>query len=148
MRFESIIRLTGKTACGIPVPEDVVTGLGSSRRPPVRVSINGYTYRSTVAHMGGEYLVGVSAENREAAGVKAGDDVVVDIELDTEPRVLTVPPDLADALGRDARARAFFDSLSYSNKQRFVLPIEEAKTSETRQRRIAKTVSALRDGRI
>jgi hypothetical protein len=148
MRFESTIRLTGKTACGIAVPEDVVTGLGSSRRPPVRVIINGYTYRSTVAHMGGEYLVGVSAENREAAGVKAGDDVVVDIELDTEPRVLTVPPDLADALGRDARARAFFDSLSYSNKQRFVLPIEEAKTSETRQRQIAKTVSALRDGKI
>ena len=148
MRFESIIRTTGKTACGILVPEDVVTSLGSSRRPPVRVTIKGHTYRSTVAHMGGEYLVGISAENREAAGVKAGEDVAVDIELDTEPRVLTVPPDLAEALGRDARARAFFDSLSYSNKQRFVLPIEGAKTTETRQRRIAKTVSALRDGKI
>jgi len=148
MRFESIIRLTGKTACGIPVPEEVVTGLGSSRRPAVRVTIKGYTYRSTVAHMGGEYLVGVSAENREAAGVKAGEDVVVDLELDTEPRVLAVPPDLADALDRDARARAFFDGLSYSNKQRFVLPIEGAKTSETRQRRIDKTVSALREGRL
>jgi hypothetical protein len=147
MRFQSTIRLTGKTACGIPVPEEVVSGLGSSRRPAVRVTIRGHTYRSTVAHMGDEYLVGVSAENRQAAGVEAGEDVVVEIELDTEPRVLAVPPDLADALDRDARARAFFDSLSYSNRQRLVLPIEGAKTSETRQRRIAKTVSALRDGR-
>ena len=147
MRFESTIRLTGKTACGIPVPEEIVSGLGSSRRPAVRVTINGYMYRSTVAHMGGEYLVGVSAENRQAAGVEAGQDVVVEIELDTEPRVLAVPADLAEALDRDPRARAFFDSLSYSNKQRLVLPIEAAKTSETRQRRVAKTVSALRDGR-
>ncbi|MBJ7603905.1 MAG: DUF1905 domain-containing protein [Candidatus Dormibacteraeota bacterium] len=148
MRFQSIIRLTGKTACGIPVPEEVVTGLGSSRRPAVQITINGYTYRSTVAHMGGEYLVGVSAENREAAGVKAGDDVEVQLENDTEPRVLTVPPDLAGALDRDARARAFFEGLSYSLKQRFVLPIEGAKTAETRQRRIAKAVGALREGRI
>ncbi|MGI8562974.1 MAG: YdeI/OmpD-associated family protein [Candidatus Dormibacter sp.] len=148
MRFQSTIRLTGKTACGIPVPEEVVTGLGSSRRPAVRVTINGYTYRSTVAHMGGEYLVGVSAENREAAGVKAGDDVEVQLEHDPEPRVLAVPPDLAVALDRDAGARAFFEGLSYSNKQRFVLPIEGAKTAETRQRRIAKAAGALREGRI
>jgi hypothetical protein len=148
MRFESTIRLTGKTACGIPVPEEIVSGLGSSRRPAVRVTINGYMYRSTVAHMGGEYLVGVSAENRQAAGVEAGEEVVVDVELDTEPRVLDVPADLKDALDRDAQARAFFDSLSYSNKRRLVLPIEGAKTSETRQRRVARTVSALRDGRI
>ncbi len=147
MRFQSTVRLTGKTACGIPVPEEVVSGLGSSRRPAVRVTIKGYTYRSTVAHMGGEYLVGVSAENRQAAGVEAGEDVLVEIELDTEPRVLAVPADLADALDRDAHARATFDSLSYSNRQRLVLPIEGARTSETRQRRIARTVSALRDGR-
>jgi Bacteriocin-protection, YdeI or OmpD-Associated/Domain of unknown function (DUF1905) len=148
MRFPSTIRLTGKTACGIPVPEDVVQGLGASRRPAVRVTIKGYTYRSTVARMGGEYLVGVSAENRQAAGVEAGEDVVVDVELDTEPRVLDLPADLKDALDRDAQARAFFDSLSYSNKRRLVLPIEGAKTSETRQRRVARTVSALRDGRV
>jgi len=129
------------------VPKDVVSGLGSSRRPAVRVTIKGYTYRSTVARMGGEYLVGVSADNRQAAGVQAGEDVVVDVELDTEPRVLAVPADLREALDRDGRAGAFFDSLSYSNKRRLVLPIEAAKTSETRQRRVAKTVSALRDGR-
>ncbi|WP_338202020.1 YdeI/OmpD-associated family protein [Candidatus Nephthysia bennettiae] len=131
----------------MPVPKDVVSGLGSSRRPAVRVTIKGYTYRSTVARMGGEYLVGVSADNRQAAGVQAGEDVVVDVELDTEPRVLAVPADLREALDRDGRAGAFFDSLSYSNKRRLVLPIEAAKTSETRQRRVAKTVSALRDGR-
>lgn len=129
------------------MPKDVVSGLGSSRRPAVRVTIKGYTYRSTVARMGGEYLVGVSADNRQAAGVQAGEDVVVDVELDTEPRVLAVPADLREALDRDGRAGAFFDSLSYSNKRRLVLPIEAAKTSETRQRRVAKTVSALRDGR-
>jgi uncharacterized protein YdeI (YjbR/CyaY-like superfamily) len=98
--------------------------------------------------MGGEYWIGVSAENREAAGVKACEDVTVDVELDTEPRVLAVPPDLAAALDREPRARAFFDGLSYSNKQRFVLPIEAAKTAETRQRRIERSVVALTEGRV
>jgi Bacteriocin-protection, YdeI or OmpD-Associated/Domain of unknown function (DUF1905) len=148
MRFEATIVQTGKTACGIRVPDAVVTGLGSSRRPPVRVTIMGYTYRSTIAPMGGGYWIGVSAENREAAGVTAGDSVTVDVELDKEPRVLAVPPDLAAALDREPRARAFFDSLSYSNKQRFVLPIEGAKTAETRQRRIEKAVAALKEGRL
>jgi len=148
MRFQATIVLTGKTACGIRVPEAVVTSLGSSRRPPVRVMIKGYTYRTTIAPMGGENWIGVSAENREAAGVKAGEDVSVDVELDTEPRVLAVPPDLAAALDREPRARAFFDSLSYSNKRRFVLPVEAAKTAGTRQRRIETSVAALKEGRV
>ena len=144
MRFQATIVLTGKTACGIRVPDAVVTSLGSSRRPPVRVMIKG----CTIAPMGGEYWIGVSAENREAAGVKACEDVTVDVELDTEPRVLAVPPDLAAALDREPRARAFFDGLSYSNKQRFVLPIEAAKTAETPQRRIERSVVALTEGRV
>jgi hypothetical protein len=148
MRFRATIQLSGKTATGIRVPAEVVSSLGAGKRPPVRVTINGHTYRSTVAPMGGVFMIGVSAENREATGVQAGDDVDVDIELDVEPRDVTVPPDFADALGRVADARRFFDGMSYSNKLRHVLSIEQAKTVETRQRRIARAVSTLREGRI
>jgi len=139
--------LGGKTATGIPVPKEVVSDLGPSKRPPVRVTINGHTYRSTVASRGGEFVLPISAENREGAGVVAGDEVDVDIELDSEPREVAVPPDFAEALDRDEAARRSFDGLSYSQKQRHVLSIEGAKTSETRQRRIAKTVDTLREGR-
>ena len=147
MRFSSIVRLGGKTATGIPVPAEVVESLGRSKRPPVRVTINGFTYRSTVAPMGGEFMLPISAENRMGARVAAGDEVDVDIELDTEPREVTLPPELEEALDREAEARRYFDGLSYSKKQRFVLPIEQAKSDETRQRRIAKALSELREGR-
>jgi len=147
MRFRATIRLGGKTATGIQVPAEIMESLGSSRRPPVRVTINGHTYRSTVAVMGGQFMLPVSAEQRENAGVAAGDEVDVDIELDTEPREVTVPPDLAEALDGDADAKRFFDGLSYSHKRRHVLAIEDAKTAETRQRRVAKAVSMLREGR-
>jgi hypothetical protein len=147
MRFQSIIQLGGKTAAGIPVPEEVVSDLGPSKRPPVRVTINGHTYRSTVASRGGEFVLPISAENREGAGVVAGEEVDVDIELDSEPREVAVPPDFAEALDRDVEARRSFDRLSYSQKQRHVLSIEGAKTSETRQRRIAKAIGELREGR-
>lgn len=148
MRFNTLLVLGGKTATGIRVPPDVVAGLGTSKRPSVRVTINGYTYRSTVAVMGGEFMLPVSAEVRERAGIAAGDALDVDIELDTEPRAVNVPPDFAAALDTDAEARRVFDTLSYSNKRRFVLSIEEAKTAETRQRRIAKAVGDLHEGRV
>ena len=147
MRFRATIQLGGKTATGIRVPAEVVAALGPSKRPVVRVTINGYTYRSSVASLGGEFMLPVSAEVREHASVAAGDEVDVDIELDTEPREVTVPPDFAEALDRDADARRYFDGLSYSHKLRHVLSIEQAKTAETRQRRIAKAVSMLREGR-
>ena len=147
MRFHSVVQLGGKTATGIPVPEEVVTSLGSSKRPPVRVTINGHTYRSTLASRGGQFMLPISAENRASAGVAAGDEVEVDIELDTAPREVTVPPDLAEALERDVVAKRYFEGLSYSQKQRHVLPIEQAKTAETRQRRIDKALSMLREGR-
>ncbi|MGH9252444.1 MAG: YdeI/OmpD-associated family protein [Acidimicrobiales bacterium] len=147
MRFRATIRLGGKTATGIQVPAEIMESLGSSRRPPVRVTINGHTYRSTVAVMGGQFMLPVSAEQRTNAGVAAGDEVDVDIELDTEPREVTVPPDLAEALDGDADAKRFFDGLSYSHKRRHVLAVEDAKTAETRQRRVAKAVSMLREGR-
>ena len=138
MRFRATIQLEGKTATGIQVPAEVVAKLGPSKRPAVRVTINGHTYRTSVASMGGKFMLPVSAEQRESAGVAAGDEVEVDIELDTGPREVTVPPDFKAALDRDAAARRHFDRLSYSNKRRYVLSIEAAKTAKTRQRRIAK----------
>ena len=148
MKFRAIIQLSGKTATGIQVPAEVVAHLGSGKRPPVRVTINGHTYRSTVAPMGGVFMLPLSAENRMLANISAGDEVEVEIEPDTQPREVSVPPDFQEALDRDADARRFFDGLSSSNKQRVVLSIEGAKTAETRLRRIAKAVGTLREGRI
>jgi hypothetical protein len=147
MRFRTTIEQSGKTATGIRIPDEIVQGLGAGKRPAVRVTIRGHTYRSTVASMGGRFMVGVSAENRAAAGVAGGDEVDVDIELDTEPREVAVPPDLAAALKRDAKARQAFEGLSFSNKRWHVQSIEGAKTPETRQRRIDKSLTALREGR-
>jgi Bacteriocin-protection, YdeI or OmpD-Associated/Domain of unknown function (DUF1905) len=146
MRFRATVLLAGKTATGVEVPADVVSSLGPSKRPKIRVTINGFTYRSSVASMGGRFMLGISADVRESVGVAAGDEVVVDIELDAEPREVSVPPDFAKALSRDAKAKRTFDGLSYSNRQRHVLSIEGAKTAETRQRRIDRAVSTLRDG--
>ncbi len=147
MEFRARVLLAGKTATGIEVPAKVVESLGPSKRPPVRVTINGYTYRSTVASFGGAFMIGISAEVRERARVAAGDEVEVNVELDTEVREVSVPADFAAALKRDAVAKRFFDRLSYSNRWRFVLLIEGAKTAETRQRRIASAIDRLHEGR-
>ena len=147
MRFRTTILQSGRTATGIRVPPEVVEALGAGKRPPVSVTINGYTYRSTVAVMGGESMVGVSAQNREGAGVAGGDEVDVDLELDSAPREVTLPDDFASALAADPAARATFEALSNSNKGWHVLSIEGAKAEETRRRRIAKSVAALRAGR-
>jgi hypothetical protein len=142
-QFHATLELGGKTATGIPVPDEVVESLGAGRRPPVTVTINGHSYPSTVASMGGRFMLPVSAENRSCAGVSAGDELDVHIELDTEPRTVDVPADLAEALGRDASVRRRFDELTYSNQRRHVLSIEGAKQPETRRRRIEKTVAEL-----
>jgi hypothetical protein len=147
MRFRTTIQQTGKNTTGIPVPDDVVAALGSGKRPAVTVTVNGYRYRSTVASMGGVSMVSLSAEHRAGAGVAGGDEVEVDLELDTAPREVTVPDDLAAALDAEPTARATFDGLSYSNKSWHVLQVTGAKTDETRQRRIAKSVETLRQGR-
>jgi hypothetical protein len=148
MRFRTTLLQNDKTATGMRVPDDIVEALGQGKRPPVRVTINGYTYRSTVAVMGGDYMLGVSAENRAGAGVKGGDEIDVDLELDTAPREVSVPADFAAALDAVPDAKRTFDGLSYSNKSWHVLQIEGAKSDETRQRRIVKSVEALREGRI
>ena len=147
MRFRTTLLLTGKTTCGFHVPPEVVEALGKGKRPPVRVTINGYTYRSTVAVYGDIYMLGVSAERREASGVSPGDELDVDLELDTAPREVAVPPDFAAALDAEPAARKTFDGLSYSNQSWHVLQVEGAKTDETRQRRIEKSVAMLREGR-
>jgi len=138
---------TGKTACGIDIPAKVVAGLGPSRRPAVKATINGYTYRTSIASMAGRYMLSVSEEVRRNSGVAGGDTVDLELELDTEPREVNVPPDLGAALDRDAKAKRFFEGLSYSNKRRLVIPIDDAKSAETRARRISRTVEALREGR-
>ena len=147
MRFRTVIESNGKTATGIRIPAEIVAALGPSRKPAVRVTIAGHTYRSTIATRSGVFLLGVSAENRKGAGIAAGDEIDVELELDTEPREVTVPQDLADALASDAEARRFFDTLTHSQKQWYVLPIEQAKAAETRERRVAKAMAMLREGR-
>ncbi|MDT7670004.1 MAG: hypothetical protein QOC74_2787 [Pseudonocardiales bacterium] len=144
MRFQATVELGGKTATGIRVPEEVVTGLGSHRRPPVRVTVGAHTYRTTVAPMGGAYFVPLSAENRNLAGVAAGDQVDVDIELDTAPREVTVPAELAAALEREPGARQAFDALATSRRREHARQVETAQAEATRQRRIAKVLDELR----
>jgi antitoxin component of MazEF toxin-antitoxin module len=147
MKFTGPLVLSGKTSTGIRVPEAVVEALGKSRKPPVTVNVNGHTWRSSIAFMGGEFWLGISAENRAAAGVNAGDEIEVDVKLDTQPRELEIPPDVAEALEREPEAKRYFETLSYSNKRRHILAIEGAKAAETRQRRIDKSVAMFREGR-
>jgi hypothetical protein len=146
MKFRSTVELGGKTATGIEVPDDVVDALAAGKRPAVTVTINSFTYRSTIARMGGRYMLPLSAENRGGAGVAAGDDVDVEVSLDTAPRVVEVPEDFAAALDGDSAARKAFDKMSYSHQLRWVLSVTDAKTPETRQRRITKAVDTLRAG--
>jgi hypothetical protein len=147
MRFRTTVVSSGKTAAGIPVPEDVVAALGAGRKPLVTVTVGGHTYRSSVATVDGRPMISFSNDNRAKAGVAAGDEVDVDIELDTVRREVTVPDDLATALAADGAARATWETLSYSNKSWHVLSIEGAKSAETRERRIDKSLAALRDGK-
>jgi hypothetical protein len=147
MRIRVLIQGAGKTAAGMEIPPVVVEALGQGKKPPVRLTIGDFSYRSTVATVNGVFMVGISNENRMKAGVAAGDTVDLDIELDTQPREVTVPPDLRAALDAEPAAARFFDGLSYSNRLRHVLAVEGAKSPETRQRRIEKSVATLREGR-
>lgn len=146
MKFTTTIQGSGNKA-GIEVPEEIVTALGAGRRPPVVVTMNGESYRSSIAVMGGRNLVGVSAANRELTGVSAGDTVEVDIEVDTQPRTVDVPEDLAGALESEPEAKAFYETLNYSSQRRYVEPINDAKTAETRSRRVAKMLEDLKAGK-
>jgi hypothetical protein len=144
MRFRGTLDLHGKTATGISVPSSIISALGGGKRPPVVVTIGGHTFRTTIAPMGGQYLLGVNAENRTAAGATAGDELDVEIALDTAPRSVTVPDDLTSAL---RAADLTLDGLSYTHRKEWVRWIEEAKKPETRAARVVKTVEALRSGK-
>jgi Bacteriocin-protection, YdeI or OmpD-Associated/Domain of unknown function (DUF1905) len=143
--FGTTIKGEGNNA-GIEVPPDVIAALGTSKKPPVIVTVAGYTYRNTVAVMGGHYMISLSKAHREASGIKAGDAVEVTLELDTAPRTVEIPEDLAAALAEKPGAAAAFDALAPSKKKEFVRQVVEAKAEETRARRIAKIVGELGEG--
>src|SRR5438034_300605 len=111
MKFKTTLLQAGKTATGIQVADEIVEGFKAGKKPPVRITINGYTYRNTIAVMGGVYMVGVSAEHRKGAGVEGGDEIEVTIELDTAPREVEIPAELEKALSKNKAAKTFFDSL-------------------------------------
>jgi hypothetical protein len=139
----TLLKAEDMNATGISVPAEVVAALGQQKRPKVKVTLNGYTYQNTIAVYGGVFMLGVSAEHREAAGVKAGDQVEVTLELDTEPRTVDIPDDLAAALAEKPGARAAFDALSYTMRKEYARQVVDAKKQETRDRRIAGIVAKL-----
>ena len=144
MRFRATLETNGRTATGIEVPSSIVDALAAGKRPPVRVTLHKHTYRTTVARMGGRFLVPVSAEVRKAAGVTAGDELDVGIELDDAPRTVDVPPDLAAALAEAPAAAQAWEKLAYTHQKEWARSVEDAKKPETRARRIAAAVDALR----
>jgi hypothetical protein len=144
VRFRATLETNGRSATGIEVPSSVVDALAAGRRPPVRVTLLEHTYRTTVARMGGRFLVPVSAEVRTAAGVTAGDELDVGIELDDAPRTVDVPADLAAALAKAPGATQAWEKLAYTHQKEWARSVEDAKKPETRTRRIAAAVDALR----
>lgn len=130
-------------ATGLDVPAKVVESLNAGKRPKVTVTINGYTYRSTVSVYGGAYMLPLAKVNREAAGVKGGERVKVTLEVDSAPREVEVPKDFAAAL-KKAGLRATFDALAFTHRKEHVRAIEEAKAPETRARRIVKAVEMVK----
>ena len=143
LKFSTTLLTAGKTATGIKIPEEIIEKLGGGKKPLVKVTINKFTYRSAVAVMGGAYMVGVNAENREAAKVKGGDKIDVSIELDTEERTVEVPAEFRNVLNKNAAAKKIFDTLSNSRKKALIIPIANAKTDETRNRNVEKALNAL-----
>ena len=143
MRFTTTVLNNNKTATGIEIPAAVVDGLGAGKRPKVYVTINDYTYRSSIAVMNGKFMVGISAENRAGCRVSGGDVIDVEITVDNDARHVDVPEALARALAANRAAKAKYETLSYSNQLRHALAVSTAKTEETRQRRLAGVLAAL-----
>lgn len=146
MRYRTTIVQSGNNT-GIEVPQEVIEALGGGKRAPVKVTLNGYTYRNTIGSMGDRSMISLSKEHRTNAGVAGGDELEVEVELDTAPRVVEVPAELAAAIAAEPAARATWDKLSNSNKGWHVLQVTGAKTQETRQRRIDKSVATLKAGK-
>jgi hypothetical protein len=146
MEFDATLDLDGKTATGIVVPGEVIDALGAGRRPVVRVTVNGHTFSTTVGSMQGVAKIPVSADNRKLVGAVAGDALRVSVVVDTAPVEVEVPGEFAGALASDQPAAEFFAGLTASQKKGFVVPVAQAKTAETRDRRIEKAMAALRAG--
>jgi len=136
----TILQAEGMNATGIVVPDEIVDKLGAGKKPKVSVTLKAYTYRSTVAVMGGKYMLPLAKEHRDAADVKGGDKVEVSLELDTAPREVEVPKDFAAALKKAGLTRDFA-ALAFTHRKEHVRAIEEAKAAETRLRRIEKAVA-------
>jgi hypothetical protein len=147
VRFTTTLESSGKQAAGFSVPDAVLEALGGGRRPKVRVTIGDHTWRTSIGIVEGRSMIGVPVDQRAAAGVAPGETFAVEVVLDTEVREVVVPDDFAAALAPFPEARAFFDGRNYSERRWFVLGIEDAKTPETRARRIEKAVERLREGR-
>jgi Bacteriocin-protection, YdeI or OmpD-Associated/Domain of unknown function (DUF1905) len=147
MKLTAELEATGGNTTGFRVPDEFVAELGGGGRPKIVATVNGYQWRSSIARMGGEYWLGVSAANRSGAGVQAGDVLDVDVVLDTGVREVEMPEDLARALAADPAAQAFWDKLSFSNKRYHVEQITGAKTEQTRERRVAKSVQLMSQGK-
>jgi hypothetical protein len=147
VHFRAELESSGGTAAGFEVPQAVVDQLGGGGHPKVVVRLNGFVFRTSIARMGSRFLLGVSKERRAAAGVAPGESWDVEVELDTAPREIEVPEDLAEALAAEPRAKEFFDSLSYSKQQWHTLQVSGAKQPETRARRVAASVAMLREGK-
>ncbi|MFN8375618.1 MAG: YdeI/OmpD-associated family protein [Anaerolineae bacterium] len=144
--YKTSVKAAGNNT-GLEVPPDVIAQLGTSKKPSVVVTVAGYTYRSTVAVMDGKFMISLSKAHREAAGLKGGDEVEVTLELDSGPRLVEVPADLAAALAETPGLRESFDAASYSARKEYVRQVEDAKTPETRTRRIAKVIESLSTGK-
>jgi hypothetical protein len=148
MKFRTTIKQAeGSTATGIVIPEEVIAALATGKKPPVKITVNGYAYRSTVATIDDRFMVGFSADHRAASGLAGGDAVEVEIEVDTQPRTIELPADFKAALDADNQAKATYEKLSNSLKGYHVSQVTSAKTPETRQRRIEKSIATLREGR-
>jgi hypothetical protein len=137
----------GAEVCGFGVPFDVEQTFGTRARVPVRGTVNGFPFRGSLFPMGGRHIMVVNRHLRAGARVKGGDTVSVVMERDTEPRVITPPPDLSRALKADKEARAMWDKLSFTHQREHVEHIEGAKRPETRQRRIEKSIQLLAAGK-
>jgi Bacteriocin-protection, YdeI or OmpD-Associated/Domain of unknown function (DUF1905) len=142
MKFSTRMFRDGNNT-GIEVPADVVESLGAGKRPPVVVNVNGFEYRSTVAPMGGKYLLPFSAARRRESGIKGGDAIDVELTVDAAPRIVDVPADLQAALDASPAAATAWQKLSYSNRKAQVESVLGAKAAETRARRIAAIVTKL-----
>jgi antitoxin component of MazEF toxin-antitoxin module len=142
MKFRTVIMQIGNNT-GINVPPEIIEKLGAGKKPAVVVTLNNYTYRSTVAVMGGRYMISLSAENRKNASVKGGDELEITIMLDTEPRTVELPADFQKGLDNNKQAQMAFEKLSPSRKKAIVVSINEAKTEETRSKRIEKAINSL-----